>query len=49
MTELQNILNKYNFPKRATKPLSTFEEIEHQIGFSLPADYKFFLDNYSEY
>ena len=49
MTDLQNILNKYNFPKRTTKPLLTFEEIEQQIGFSLPADYKFFLDNYSEY
>jgi len=49
MTELQNILAKYNFPKRTTKHLVTFEEIEHQIGFLLPADYKFFLDNYLEY
>lgn len=49
MTEFHNILNKYNFLRRTTKPLLTFEEIERQIGFSLPADYKFFLENYSEY
>ncbi len=49
MTELDNILTKYNFPKRTTKALTRFEEIEQQIGFSLPPDYKYFLDNYSEY
>jgi hypothetical protein len=46
MTELENILTKYNFPKRAMKPTTTFEEIEKQIRFLLPADYKFYLDNY---
>ena len=49
MTELDDILTKYNFPKRTTKALTTFEEIEQQIGFSLPPDYKYFLDNYSEH
>lgn len=49
MTELDNILTKYNFPKRTTNALTRFEEIEQQIGFSLPPDYKYFLDNYSEY
>ncbi|MEO6358295.1 MAG: SMI1/KNR4 family protein [Ferruginibacter sp.] len=49
MTELDYILTKYNFPKRTTNALTRFEEIEQQIGFSLPPDYKYFLDNYSEY
>ncbi len=45
MTTLENILTKYNFPKWTTKPATKIEEIEKQIGFSLPADYKFFPDN----
>ena len=49
MTELETILTKYNFPKRATRPTTKFEEIENQIGFLLPDDYKFFADNYGEY
>ncbi len=49
MTELETILTKYNFPKRTTKPTTTFEQIENQIGFQLPDDYKFYLDNYGEY
>ena len=48
MTELEGILAKYNFPKRTTKPTTTFEEIENKIGFILPDDYKFYLDNYEE-
>ena len=49
MTELEAILTKYNFRKRTTRPTSSFEEIENQIGFPLPEDYKFYLDNYGEY
>ena len=49
MTELETILTKYNFPKRTTRPTTRFVEIENQIGFPLPDDYKFYLDNYGEY
>lgn len=49
MTKLEIILTKYNFPKRTTRPTTKFEEIENQIGFPLPDDYKFYLDNYGEY
>lgn len=49
MTGLEAILTKYNFPKRATRPTTTFEEIESQIGFLLPDDYKFYLVNYKEH
>lgn len=49
MTELKTILTKYNFPKRTTRPKIKFEEIENRIGFPLPDDYKFYLDNYGEY
>ncbi len=49
MRELDNILTKYNFPKRTEKALTTFEEIERYIGFPLPIDYKYFLDNYSKF
>ena len=48
MTELETILTKYNFPKRTTRPTTRIEEIENQIGFPLPDDYKFYLDNYRE-
>jgi len=47
--ELETILTKYNFPKRTTRPTTRFEEIENQIGFELPDDYKFYLNNYGEY
>ncbi len=36
-------------PKRTTKPLTTFEEIEKKIGFLLPHDYRFYLNNYSNH
>jgi hypothetical protein len=49
MTELEAILSKYNFQKQLTKPTTTIEEIENKIGFLLPNDYKFYLDNYEEY
>lgn len=49
MTELETIFTKYNFPKRTTKPTTKFEQIENQIGFQLPEDYKFYLDNYGEH
>lgn len=49
MTELEAILIKYNFPKRTTRPAISFEEIESQVGFPLPSDYKYYLENHGEY
>ena len=49
MTELENTLTKYNFPKRTIRPTTKFQEIENRIAFLLPDDYKFYLDNYGEY
>ena len=49
MTELKTFLTKYNFPNRTIQPNTKFKEIENQIGFPLPADYKFYLENYGEY
>ncbi|MCP1382392.1 SMI1/KNR4 family protein [Runella salmonicolor] len=49
MTELEAILTKYNFPKRTTRATTKVEEIENRIGFPLPDDYKFYLDNYTEH
>jgi ribulose bisphosphate carboxylase small subunit len=47
MTNLETILTKFNFPKRTTSLTPTFTEIENQIDFLLPDDYKFFLENYT--
>lgn len=49
MVDLTNILTKYNFVRRTLKPQTTFKEIESQLSFTLPDDYKFFLENYSEF
>ena len=46
MTELQNILEKYGFPKRTNTSSVDIKLIEKQIGFSLPDDYLFYLTNY---
>ena len=49
MTELRTLLTKYNFPKRTIQPNTKFEDIENQIGFPLPIDYKLYLEDYGEY
>lgn len=49
MTDLETILTKYKFSKRTTKLITKFSEIEEQIGFSLPDDYKIYIDNYGGY
>ena len=49
MIDLETILTKYNFPKRTRQSQTTFEEIENNIGFPLPNDYKFYLENYEGY
>jgi hypothetical protein len=44
MTALEPILKKYNFPKHTTRPTTSIEKIESQISFTLPDDYKYYLD-----
>ncbi len=46
MEIFENILNKYNCPKRTEKPLTTVDQIESIIKFNLPADYKMYIQNY---
>ena len=47
--ELEKILSKYDFPKLALGLKTNFEEIEETIGFPLPEDYKYFLNNFVEH
>jgi len=49
MILLDNILKKYNFPKRTLQAKTSFHQIEQEIGFSLPSGYKYYLDNYMGY
>ena len=46
---MDNILKKYNWPIKDTVEDLDFKEIESQIGFELPEDYKEFLQKYSFY
>ena len=43
--KMEELLLKYNFPKIQAN--NSADEIEKQIGFPLPNDYKNFLGNYS--
>lgn len=47
MNEVEELLIKYNCPKRAAKPIITVEEIENTVNFKLPDDYLTFAQNYS--
>jgi len=47
MNEVEELLIKYNCPKRAAKPIVTVEEIENTVNFKLPDDYLTFAQNYS--
>lgn len=48
MLNIENILAKYGFQKRTENPKITIEEVENKINFSLPADYRFYAENYIE-
>lgn len=48
MIEIEQILDKVKWPRK-NGGLSCKELIEDKIGFDLPADYVFFLSNYSGY
>jgi hypothetical protein len=45
-TQLDHILNKYNFSKRPIEPKISFEKIEKEIGYELPDEYKYYLANF---
>lgn len=49
MSEIDNILKKYNWPKKELALNLDFREIEKRIGFDLPEDYKDFLRKYNFY
>jgi len=49
MLQLDAILSKYNFSRRPIEPNVSFKEIENEIDFSLPEDYKYYLTHYNEF
>jgi hypothetical protein len=49
MLQLDAILNKYNFLKRTIESNISIKEIENEIDFSLPDDYKYYLTHYNEF
>jgi len=49
MLQLDAILNKYNFSKRTIEPKVSIEEIENEINFPLPDEYKYYLTHYKEF
>jgi hypothetical protein len=49
MLQLEEILTKYDFPKRTSQPTITLEELESNLMFPLPDDHKYFLSNYIEH
>jgi hypothetical protein len=46
MELFETILIKYDCPKRTEKPLATVHQIESIVKFSLPTDYKTYIQNY---
>ena len=46
MENFDQILNKYNWPRRRAQSKVTIDEIENFIKFKLPADYKSYVENY---
>ncbi|MEO8236340.1 MAG: SMI1/KNR4 family protein [Flavobacterium sp.] len=49
MNEIDEILKKYDWPKKEIIENLNFGEIESKIGFELSKDYKTYLQNYSSY
>lgn len=47
MKTVNELLLKYNFPKRTQKSKTKIEQIQRILNFNLPNDYLFFLQNYS--
>jgi hypothetical protein len=49
MAIFEEILSKYNWPKRTEKPLVTIDQIESIVKFNLPFDYKTYIQNYLDF
>ena len=49
METFENILNKFDWPKRAEGSNASFHDVEKICGFELPDDYKSFLQKFSGY
>jgi len=49
MNPLDKLLSKYNWPTKSFSDDTDFEDIEKEIGFELPQDYKDFLSKYVGY
>jgi hypothetical protein len=47
MKTVNELLLKYNCPKRTQKAKTNIEQIQRILNFNLPNDYLFFLQNYS--
>ncbi|WP_426791808.1 SMI1/KNR4 family protein [Sphingobacterium sp. WOUb80] len=47
MKTVNELLLKYNCPKRTQKAKTKIEQIQRILNFNLPNDYLFFLQNYS--
>ncbi len=47
MEQFEQILNQYHCLKRTERPKTTIDTIEDLVPFSLPSDYKTFLQNYA--
>jgi len=46
MEKFEEIIIKYECPKRIEKPISTINQIEGFFKFKLPIDYKYYIENY---
>ncbi|WP_316794090.1 SMI1/KNR4 family protein [Pedobacter frigoris] len=46
MRTLVDILERYNWPVRSVEASTPAKDIEFLVGFRMPADYAFFLNNY---
>jgi hypothetical protein len=46
MEKFEQILLKYNCPKRTEKPLTSIDQIENIINFKLPSDFATYIQDY---
>lgn len=49
MEQFNQILEKYNCPRRRVEAKTTIAQIEDIVHFQLPDDYKFFIKNYLDF
>ncbi|MEA5457739.1 SMI1/KNR4 family protein [Arcicella sp. LKC2W] len=47
MKKIQDFFERYNTIKRTNIPRNAILQIENIIGFQIPNDYKFFIENYT--